>query len=290
MDRAYEPTTGVAMSEAATIVLTGIACTEGDPRASPAVNDWLASRKSRKYMGKQDELAVMSAGQAITGAGLRGCEALSGAGLYWTIGHIPFERAEIEAIARKSLDPHAQFSMHHFATEGIEQVNPLLTFRCLPNMPAFHISLNFGICGPYLVSYPGIAQFYSTLQQACRDLRQQRVVHAVVGAVADQQNFLVDFYFQRATARRSLHRKDAAGCLCLELASTARSRGATVLAQLSDVTLGYDPDAPAAQAGAAASCTDLIEGLAQALQRADARYTHRAQSLDYGQLASLWVR
>lgn len=50
------------------------------------------------------------------------------------VGFIPFERTDIETIAQHSTQD-GTFSMARFSTEGMAQVNPLLTFRCLPNMP-----------------------------------------------------------------------------------------------------------------------------------------------------------
>jgi 3-oxoacyl-(acyl-carrier-protein) synthase len=218
-------------------VLTGLSAVDIADKEAPDVLPWLKSRKSRKFMGKQDELAVVAAGRALTQAQLIGSDVLHEAGLYLAVGHIPFERAEIEAIAYHSLDAKGAFCMRKFATEGIEQVNPLLTFRCLPNMPAFHVSLNFDIRGPYRVAYPGVGQFYAMLEEAVCDLREGRVRHALVGGVADQNNFLVEFFFQRSAQRAELGRHDAAGFLCIELAETARARGATPIAALHKLTL-----------------------------------------------------
>ena len=112
---------------------------------------WLKSRKMRKYMGKQDELAVIASGKAFRMAGIADADARERVGIYLCVGYIPFERADIEALTTHSIRG-GRFSMELFSTAGIEQVNPLLTFRCLPNMPIFHVSLNFGICGPYFVT------------------------------------------------------------------------------------------------------------------------------------------
>ena len=226
------------------------------PRQGPALDaevlPWLKSRKMRKYMGKQDELAVIASGEALRmasgGAGdQRPAGGDSGArtGLYLCVGYIPFERADIEALTSHSIhDGH--FSMELFSTVGIEQVNPLLTFRCLPNMPIFHVSLNFGICGPYFVTYPGIGQFYLALERAVSALRSGEIDRALVGGVADQNNFLVDYHFERLGGGRAA-RDDVAAVLCLERRGDAERRGARPRAELLELDIGYRPHDPLAE-------------------------------------------
>ncbi len=269
------------------VVLTGIGtATLGGAEADSGVEPWLKNRKSRKFMGKQDELATTAAGRALQQAGLLGTPALAAAGVYLTVGHIPFERGDIEAIARRSTAADGRFDMHAFATDGIEQVNPLLTFRCLPNMPAFHVSLNFAIQGPSFVSYPGIAQAYQALTQAVDDLADGLVTHALVGAVADQHNFLVDFFFERAPQRRALARADAAGIFCLERAAQAHARGAPVLARLVELQCGASPiaDAPAQpEAHPAALACWLAARIGHA-----GTAEHHARSLEGFAMASRW--
>ena len=55
--------------------------------------------------------------------------------------------------------------------EAFAALNPLLTFRCLSNMPAFHVSVNFDVQGPYFVTYPGAGQLYLALEEAVDALR-----------------------------------------------------------------------------------------------------------------------
>lgn len=208
-----------------------------------AVLPWLKARKMRKYMGKQDELAVVAAGGALRMAGVAG-EALASPriGVYLCVGYIPFERADIELLTQGSTRDGA-FSMELFSTVGIEQVNPLLTFRCLPNMPIFHVSLNFGLRGPYFVTYPGIGQLYLALERAVRALDAGEIDQALLTGVADQDNFLVDYHFGRLPEPRAA-RRDAAAALFLEKRSHAAARGAQPRAQLDVLEIGYRPHDP----------------------------------------------
>ena len=174
------------------IVVTGIGATADEAcNATP----YLKARKSRKFMGKQDEMAVVAAARALQSASM---EPHLGerCGLYMAVGYIPFEREDIDMLIDASLDD-GRFSMQRFATNAFNAINPLLTFRVLPNMPAFHVSLNFDVQGPYVVSYPGVAQFYLALEEAFAALESNAIDVALVGAVADQENLLVQHHFAR---------------------------------------------------------------------------------------------
>lgn len=242
---------------------SGVAWHDDHP---PDVLPWLESRKSRKFMGKQDQLAVIAAGEALTRAGLRGGTACEAMGLYLTVGHIPFQRDDIDAIATSSVDADGAFSVQRFATEGIAQVNPLLTFRCLPNMPAYHVSQNFGIKGPYVVAYPGVVQAAQCLQHALDDLQAGRIAHALVGGVADQRNFLVQFFFDRSAQRQALPRADEAAMLVLESRRSALARGVVVVGGWRDI----DILASAGETPHAVAAPDLFAWLHRQAQQAGA--------------------
>jgi 3-oxoacyl-(acyl-carrier-protein) synthase len=249
---------------------------------------WLKSRKMRKYMGKQDELALIAAGRALANAKVD-IEDGSRIGVYLCIGYIPFERADIDAITAGSLRD-GQFSMARFSTVGIEQVNPLLTFRCLPNMPAFHVSLNLGLRGPYYVTYPGIGQFYLALEAAAGALLAGEIDYALVGGVADQRNFLVEYHFSRLPQCTALERQDAAALLCLETRAHAADRRAPARAELLDLEVSYEPHDPLA-APSFEFDDDALgpASLACALHEAGAgEFTHRARTRDGFRVQSRW--
>jgi hypothetical protein len=184
------------------------------PDSQIDVLPWLKYRKMKKFMGKQDELAVIASGLAARNAHLTEEDLRTKTGLYLCVGFIPFERQEIETIARNSSD-NGTFSMNLFSTKGFDEVNPLLTFRCLPNMPIFHVSLNLNIQGPYFITYPGAAQFYVALEQASLALEQREIDFALVGGVADQNNFLVQHHYKRSGIDTKTT-PDASGFICLE--------------------------------------------------------------------------
>ncbi|VAW81976.1 hypothetical protein MNBD_GAMMA12-1980 [hydrothermal vent metagenome] len=205
------------------------------------VKPWLKIQKSKKFMGKQDQLALIAAGRCLQKAQLDEALLQQRTGLYLVVGFIPFERREIQSLAENS-SVDGQFSMQRFSTDGLDAVNPLLTFRCLPNMPAYHISANFGIQGPYFVTYPDAGQFYLAIEQAKMALLSNEIDVALIGAVADQNNFLVQHHLQRILEPEQLTRSDSAGFICLERENFARDRGANIVFKLT--SLRYDYKAP----------------------------------------------
>jgi len=225
------------------ISLTGSGSCVLAPGDAVALNvlPFLKTRKMRKFMGKQDQLAVIAACLSLQGRTLSAQALRERTGIYITVGYIPFERDDIEAMARHSVED-GRFSMKQFSTDGIEQVNPLLTFRCLPNMPAFHVSLNCGIQGPYFVTYPGAGQFYLALERAVAALSAHEIDYALVGAVADQDNFLVEFDRANKSSLRNRSVRDAAGFVLLERNSGVA--GAAPALALQELDVNYRPHDP----------------------------------------------
>ncbi len=198
-------------------------------------------------MGVQDDLAVAAAGLALHGARVPGEVAGERIGLYLAVGHVPFEESDLGPLVDASRDG-AIFSMARFSTEGMGAVNPLLTFRCLPNMPAFHVSLNFELRGPYFVTYPGPSQLYLALEQACLALEAGAIDAALVGGVAHQRNFLVEYHMRRAEPPTPAERlRDAAGFLVLETEEAAVAREAPRRGRLLGWEIGYTTHDPVRQ-------------------------------------------
>ena len=231
----------------ADLVVTGTAAIvlggeHGETSCDPI--PFLKVRKSRKFMGVQDDLAVVAAGRALQQAGL-GNALGTRTGLYAAIGFIPFDQSEIDRVVAASIDEHGRFSMKKFAAEGISRAHPLLTFRCLPNMPAYHVSVNFDVQGPYLVTYPGPGQLHQAIEEASFALAEGEIDVALVVAVAHQRNFLVTHHFARLAPEESPisadRLRDAGTCLVLETAAHASARGAIGRAKPVSWTLGYRP-------------------------------------------------
>lgn len=226
--------TGPESAAADPLIVTGLGRALG---AGCDPSPFLKSRKSLKFMGVQDRLAVAAAGEALRSAGVG--ELGERAGLYLAVGYLPFEREDIDTLLNHSL-VDGRFSLTRFAAEGVQSVNPLITFRCLSNMPAFHVSVNFDVQGPYLVTYPGPGQFYLAIEEARAALAEGRVEIALVGGVAHQRNFLVQHHFGRVEPPVPPDRlRDAAGFLVLERPGRAAPR-----LRLASLAIGYTPHHP----------------------------------------------
>ena len=193
----------------------------------------LRNKKSIKFMAKQDKMAVIAATNAFNMAGINGHSAGGNTGLYFAIGHIPFEQAPLDVLVEKSVIDN-EFSMQQFSTQAAHALNPLLTFKCLPNMPVFHVSYNLNITGGYYVTYPGAGQWFQALQKAMIDLESQRVEYAIVGAVADQLNPVVKHHVRRTQAASVERLIDSACVLVLSKNSSKSAVG-----HISDVGLAY---------------------------------------------------
>ncbi|MBI4668954.1 MAG: hypothetical protein HY747_07185 [Elusimicrobia bacterium] len=205
---------------------------------------YLKTPKTRKFMGPQDIMAVAAAGQALKSAGLLDQPLGERAGLFLAVGYIPFEKDDLNLLFEASTDERG-FSIKRFTGEGFNAISPLLTFRCLSNMPAFHISVNFDLQGPYFVTYPGPGQLYSALRKACALLAADIINVALVGAVAHQRNFLVEHHFDRIAHPVSRERlMDGAGCLILENAVHAAGRKAPGRGKLLEYGISYHPFDP----------------------------------------------
>ncbi|MBL8810170.1 MAG: hypothetical protein JNM43_08340 [Planctomycetaceae bacterium] len=228
------------------LVVTGLGHVDQGPTGALCdPQPYLRNPKLRKFMGLQDELAIVAAGLAVEQAHLNDVPR-DRIGLYWTTGYVPFERDDLKSLAEAATDESSgELSMKALSTVGYHAINGLLTFRCLPNMPVFHISMNLNLQGPYYVSYPGPGQWYVAFQRACDALHSGTIDVALIGGVADQRNALVQHHFSRLQhppAGDTL--RNAAGCFVMERQLSAARRDCTPRAILDGVSVAYRPFDP----------------------------------------------
>jgi hypothetical protein len=153
------------------------------PAPDPTPVEFLADRKSVKYMGPCTQMAVTAAGRALRDAGLLGTDAAGereAMALFVATGPIAFD---VEgALASFGEDGAADLlALRH---EGLRRCHPLLPFKMLLNMPLGLVSIVFGIKGPNFILYPGGDQGGCALAHALRGLRQGRFARALVGGSA----------------------------------------------------------------------------------------------------------
>jgi hypothetical protein len=325
-----------AVNVGAVHVVTGIGVVvlgEGGTDVTGDPLPYLTERKNRKYLGVQDDVAVVSAARALLDAGLLdahlpGAGLLSGpgtsdrawgerAGLYLAVGYIPFRMEDVERVLAASVESvpapavpgrsssMERFSMELFSTVGYTRAHPFVTFRCLPNMPAYHVLASFGIRGPYLVTYPGAAQWYDAFEEACAALADHRIDVALVGGVCCQRNFLVEHHFRRLDPPVPPdHLRDAGAFVVLEREQDADARGAPERARLSTLRRAYRPFDPRRglppheewfEADGADATLPFLAGpasigiaLDRTLRQGRAALSHRIASRDGGEAMSTW--
>ena len=184
--------TQIILESYSSIALDGI--TEKD--LDKEVLEYLLNRKDRKLMSKQDKLALVSAAKAWRQYG-KSEDVADRTGIYFCVGILPFEDRPLDKIAQNSQED-GEFNYQKFSDDAFNSMNPLLTFKCLPNMPLFHISYNLGITGRYVMTYPGHQDLFESIIRAVDDLEAGLVDHAIVGVACDQNNFLVQHHLQRS--------------------------------------------------------------------------------------------
>jgi hypothetical protein len=218
------------------LLLTGLGTASAGEDPAP----WLAQPKEAKYLGLQDRLAVVAAGRAA--AGHTFCAEKTG--LFLAVGHLPFDPADIARVLEASLDEQGQFSLPRFTQAGWTRARPLLAFKCLPNLAAYHVSQALGIAGPCSVGYPGPGQLHGALQDAADALLSGEIEVAVVGGVAAQRNWLVEHHHARLLPPVPPERLvDAAGFLVLT-AGASSSLGRPALARLTEIGAEYSAHDP----------------------------------------------
>lgn len=149
-------------------------------------------------MSKQDKLALTAASQCWkeVESELKDVDK-SRVGIYFCVGILPFEDRPLDRIASFSQNENAEFDYQKFSDDAFNSMNPLLTFKCLPNMPLFHISYNLGITGRYVMTYPSHQDLFESIVRAKEDLETGIIDYAIVGAACDQNNFLVQHHIKR---------------------------------------------------------------------------------------------
>ena len=220
------------------------------------VRPLLKDKKSFKVMSKQDALAVYTAVNAIRKSGLPESAVANDTGIYITVGILPFEDEPLDVLYKESLKD-GRFDMESFSTKAYHSLNPLLTFKCLPNMPLFHVSSNLGMHGRYYITYPGREQWFMSLQQALVDLACGRVSHALVGAVADQRNLLARHHLDRLPGGTA----DAVDCGVMLV--LGRERNDNSIASIKLDSMSYSPRDPFREGAAAMARLPVHTGPAE---------------------------
>jgi 3-oxoacyl-(acyl-carrier-protein) synthase len=162
---------------------TSVGALVAAPSPDPAPTEFLADRKSIKYMGPSTQMAVLAAARALRDAGLAdeaSASARENTALFVATGPIAFDVEQ----ALASVGHEAAADLVGQGREGLRRCHPLLPFKMLLNMPLGLISIVFGIKGANLILYPGAEQGANAIRHAVRGIRQKRFQRALVGGSA----------------------------------------------------------------------------------------------------------
>lgn len=215
------------------------------PAADPSPVEFLADRKSVKYMGPCTQMAVLAAGRALRDAGLLGEDSTrdrEATALFMATGPIAFDVEH----ALASFGEQAAADVLALRYEGLGRCHPLLPFKMLLNMPLGLVSITFGIKGPNLILYPGPDQGAFALAHALRGLGRGRFARALVGGSACSLGLAPIMHLRRAGCLADSVEQaqpfveghsgwapaDQAAFLVLETEAEARRRSRPVLAYL----------------------------------------------------------
>ncbi len=246
----------------------------------------LRVRKTAKFMSKQDRLALCAAARAVSVSGLAANVLETETLIAMAVGPIPFQEGEALEVAEHSCVDN-RFSEERFCKEAYEAFNPMLLFSCLPNMPTYHISANLNMKGGYYLTYPSCAESYLALQNAMDSLSEGRSQAVLFGAVADQQNFLVQNHHRKI--HQSLPAPDCACFLVLETLRQAQARKATVLARLCDFNISSDQGNTSADRSLYLGPVELPLDVARMIEGKSDRLIHRLNE-NNNSFESEWTR
>ena len=206
------------------------------------VTQFLLNKKDRKLMSKQDKLALISAttawNQFTKKQNLDMKFIADQVGIYFCVGILPFEDKPLEKIAQNSQEA-GKFNTKKFSNDCYNSMNPLLTFKCLPNMPLFHISYNLGITGPYVMTYPGHQDLFESIERAVDELQDGQIDYAIVGASCDQKNILVEHHHERCQKDLSKLTVDCSSTIILS--KRVLKKGDYYIDNMSSQFLAIDP-------------------------------------------------
>lgn len=106
-------------------------------------------RKALKLMNRETRMAVAAAQQAVSGCDLSGAGyEPERVGVCFGAGNVSILPEDFLAGVQACTNKAGEFEFERWGSEGLEQVAPLWLLRCLPNMPACHLSIINEFRGP----------------------------------------------------------------------------------------------------------------------------------------------
>ncbi|MCM8775597.1 MAG: beta-ketoacyl-[acyl-carrier-protein] synthase family protein [Candidatus Omnitrophica bacterium] len=217
-------------------------------------------RKSLKLMSREIQLAIAASGLAIEDAGLR-LESVDRTrfGISLGVGIINNDLDEVGVAIRSALDDQGHFQIRKFGQEGIRSLYPLWLLKYMPNMPACHVSIAYGLRGASntittsaAAGAQAVGEAYQVIQRGDADLMLAGGSDSKINAMGISRFHLLGLlsYYERGYCpfderHDGMVLGEGSGILVLEDWEHAKARGARIYGEIvgygSSSDYNYDP-------------------------------------------------
>jgi 3-oxoacyl-(acyl-carrier-protein) synthase len=196
----------------------------------------LGGRRMMKFMSKTTLLGSLAAREALADADARERFHPERIGIYAGTGLPALDFEEVRHAIPVSFDEEGRFSSRLFGEMGLDNSNPLVAFKILPNMPPCIISLMENIKGPSYIFTPWEGQTASAIHEAWLAVRNGEVDCALTGG-ADTPDHPMNLVFLKKANLLEDHEHPSSGAayLVLERADSAMEAGRHVYARLVEI-------------------------------------------------------
>ncbi len=138
--------------------------------------------KTRKFMSEATLLGCLAGREAWETAALEDRVPSERIGIFAASGLTSADHLAAEEMLALCVDATGMFSPRLLGERGLAQMNPLHSFKILPNMPPCILAMLLGIRGPNLVFNPSEDQAAAALLEGVRAVAEGEADAALVGA------------------------------------------------------------------------------------------------------------
>ncbi len=212
---------------------------------------FVTQRKTLKVMARDIQLAVAGAGLALDDAGAKQGFDPERFGLIVGSGVLDHELDELVSSVQSSMSEDGRLDMRKFGTEGLSALFPLWLLKYLPNMPACHISILFGLQGMNNTVTTGASAGLQAVGEAFHIIRRGDADRMLAGGAESKVNPVGLSHYRifgclPELAAKDAHRQyrpfdveskgiwigEAAAFVVLEELEHAKKRGARIYAEI----------------------------------------------------------
>jgi 3-oxoacyl-(acyl-carrier-protein) synthase len=222
--------------------------------------DYVADRRAAKMYHLSTRFALAAVALALEDAKLA-LETIDRAALGVTMacGEVGTCYADFAAALQVACGEDGEFDYRRFATRGVHQLDPYFMLKALPTNGLCYASIAHQAQGPTVSTASASTAGVQAIGEAMRIVQEGEAEVMIAGAYDSlvlpsvflhhqKLGLLADGNGDPAAAVRPLDRTrngyalaEGAGVAVIESAAHARSRGATVLAEIAGYGLGFDP-------------------------------------------------